>query len=248
MNRKKRKVDGEKIFSIVASLAIVAALVVGVVSIVKTTSNRKSQNYIDLNVADNATTESNRATEIERTTTDVVQNETQPPTEPATEPPTEPAAVTEAESPVQVNAPVLSFNDSSNLLWPVDGDVILGYNMDNTIYFPTLDQYKCNPAIVISAEVGTEVLSAAQGVVEDIYEDPIVGTSMVVSVGDGYKLIYGQLCELAVGISDTVEAGTVLGKIAEPTKYFNVEGSNLYFELDKDETPVDPMLHLIDKE
>ena len=48
MNRKKRKVDGEKIFSIVASLAIVAALVVGVISIVRATSNSKKQNYIDL--------------------------------------------------------------------------------------------------------------------------------------------------------------------------------------------------------
>ena len=120
--------------------------------------------------------------------------------------------------------------------------------MDNTIYFPTLDQYKCNPAIIISAEVGTDVVSAAQGVVEDIYEDPIVGTSMVVSLGNGYKLIYGQLSDLSVGISDTVEAGTVIGKVANPTKYFTEEGSNLYFELVKDDSPVDPMLHLIDKE
>ena len=248
MNRKKRKIDGEKIFSIVASLAIVAALVVGVVSIVKTTTSSKKQNYIDLNVADNSTTDKNRATEIPRETSKPVQNETEQATEPVTEPLTEPAAATEPETPVQVNAPVLSFNESSSLLWPVEGDIILGYNMDNTIYFPTLDQYKCNPAITISAEVGTEVVSAAPGVVEDIYEDPIIGTSMVVSLGDGYKVIYGQLSELSVGVSQTVEAGTVLGKVAQPTKYFNEEGSNLYFELEKDDTPIDPMLHLIDKE
>lgn len=252
MNRKKRKVDGEKIFSIVASLAIVAALVVGVISIVKTTSNSKKQNYIDLNVAENTTTDEDKPTEIERQTDRTAiqdtEPETDPATEPETEPATEPAAATEPETPVQVNAPVLSFNDSSNLLWPVNGDIILGYNMDNTIYFPTLDQYKCNPAIIISAEVGTDVVSAAQGVVEDIYEDPIVGTSMVVSLGNGYKLIYGQLSDLSVGISDTVEAGTVIGKVANPTKYFTEEGSNLYFELVKDDSPVDPMLHLIDKE
>lgn len=41
--QKKRKVDGEKIFSIVASLAIVAALVVGVISIVRATSNSKNR-------------------------------------------------------------------------------------------------------------------------------------------------------------------------------------------------------------
>ena len=44
LNRKKKeKLTGEKIFSIVASLAIVAALVVGVISIVRATSNSKNR-------------------------------------------------------------------------------------------------------------------------------------------------------------------------------------------------------------
>lgn len=242
VNRKKRKVDGEKIFSIVASLAIVAALVVGVISIVRATSNSKKQNYIDLNIANNSTEKDTQVpTRIEPVTTAPSASE------PATDTPTLPAAQVQDETPVQVNAPVFSFNDGSSLVWPVDGDVILGYNMDNTIYFPTLDQYKCNPAIIISAEVGTDVKSAAPGLVENIYEDPILGTSMVISVGDGYKITYGQLQEPAVGISDTVEAGTVIGKIAKPTRYFTEEGSNLYFELDNGDTPVDPLTHLIDK-
>ena len=42
---------------------------------------------------------------------------------------------------------------------------------------------------------------------------------------------------------DYVEAGHVLGYVGEPTKYFTVEGSNLYFELDKDGTPVDPVAY-----
>ena len=37
--------------------------------------------------------------------------------------------------------------------------------------------------------------------------------------------------------------GHVLGYVGEPTKYFTVEGSNLYFELDKDGTPVDPVAY-----
>ena len=61
MNRKKRKVDGEKIFSIVASLAIVAALVVGVISIVRATSNRKRHTGSDQNRACHNGTVSQRA-------------------------------------------------------------------------------------------------------------------------------------------------------------------------------------------
>ena len=42
-------------------------------------------------------------------------------------------------------------------------------------------------------------------------------------------------------MGDYVEAGHVLGYLAEPTKYFAVEGCNLYFELLKDGLPVDPV-------
>ncbi|MCM1307421.1 MAG: peptidoglycan DD-metalloendopeptidase family protein [Butyrivibrio sp.] len=267
MNRRnKRKIDGEKIFSIVASLAIIAALVVGVVSIVKSTTSAPKQNYIDLNVAEDGTntvapTTIDRQAEKE---TEKPTQKTEKPTERATKPAQETETVTEAltepvtnEIPAaanqeptaaEVNAPILSFGENSNLLWPVEGSILIGYNMDNTIYFPTLDLYKCSPSIVISAEVGTPVLSAAPGIVEDIYVDSVTGTTMVVSIGDGYKITYGQLGNLSVGISDAVAAGTELGRIAEPTKYFSVEGSNLYFELTREGTPVDPMLHLAERE
>ena len=52
---------------------------------------------------------------------------------------------------------VLNFTDTSSLTWPVRGNVILDYSMDQTIYFPTLDQFKCNPGIVIQAEVSDPV-------------------------------------------------------------------------------------------
>ena len=41
-------------------------------------------------------------------------------------------------------------------------------------------------------------------------------------------------------MGDYVESGHVLA-VAEPTKYYSVEGSNLYFALQKDGQPVDPV-------
>ena len=38
-----------------------------------------------------------------------------------------------------------------------------------------------------------------------------------------------------------MEAGNTIGFVNEPTKYYSLEGSNLYFELLKDDTPVDPV-------
>ena len=63
-------------------------------------------------------------------------------------------------------------------------------------------------------------------------------------LGSGYEAVYGQLKELEVKEGDMVDAGALIGYVSEPTKYYTVEGSNLYFQLLKDGKPVDPMEYL----
>lgn len=137
--------------------------------------------------------------------------------------------------------PQFAFADENTLLWPVEGDVILNYSMDKSIYFSTLNQYKYHPAIVISADVGSEVQCAADGIVSQIKVDEETGTTLTMELGDGYEAVYGQLKELAVEEGDTVRAGELIGYVSEPTKYYSLEGSNLYFQLLKDGTPANPM-------
>ena len=38
--------------------------------------------------------------------------------------------------------------------------------------------------------------------------------------------------------------GDVIAEVAAPTKYFSVEGTNVYFKLTKDGEPVNPMTKL----
>jgi septal ring factor EnvC (AmiA/AmiB activator) len=67
------------------------------------------------------------------------------------------------------------------------------------------------------------------------------GWTMTVELGDGYEAVYGQLKELNFKEGDYVESGHVLGYVSEPTKYYSVEGSNLYFKLQKEGIPVNPV-------
>lgn len=144
------------------------------------------------------------------------------------------------ETGAEVQSDRLSFSESSRILWPVNGDVILDYSMDKSIYFSTLNQYKYHPAIVISAPVGSEVQCVARGKVSKISVDEETGTTMYMDLGDGYEAVYGQLKEVAVEEGDMVEQGRLLGYVSEPTKYYTLEGSNLYFQLLKKNKPVDP--------
>ncbi len=139
----------------------------------------------------------------------------------------------------------LNFQVDDGLLWPVQGNVIMNYSMDHTIYHATLMQFKCNPAIIIDAEVGTEVKAAADGVVTSIESNEETGLTITTDIGNGFSLVYGQLSnENDLEVGDMLSEGEVIGTISDPTRYYTVEGSNLYFQvLENDETR-NPMLYL----
>ena len=153
-----------------------------------------------------------------------------------------------AEEPAEDTAaqvtPELNFTEDTIMLWPVNGEVVIDYSMDATTYFPTLDQYKYNPSLVMSAAVGDPVQAAANGQVLSISEDVETGTTLTMDMGNGYQAVYGQLKDVAVQEGQTVEAGTIIGYVNDPTRYYVEEGANLYFAMTKDGAPVDPMIYI----
>lgn len=140
--------------------------------------------------------------------------------------------------------PELDFNEEDGLVWPIVGDVLINYSMDKTIYFPTLDQYKYNPAIVIAAAQGEQICAAADGRVTSVSYDPGTGNTVVMELGNGYELTYGQLENITVSEGSYVNVGDGIGTVANPTKYYSLEGTNVYFKLTKDGEPVNPLSKL----
>ena len=136
------------------------------------------------------------------------------------------------------------FSESDSLGWPISGNVILNYSMDQSVYFATLDQYKYNPALIIEGAVNDKVNSAADGQVLSVEITEETGGTVAVDIGDGYQLMYGQLKDIQVSPGDSVKKGELIGFVSEPTKYYSVEGSNLYLEMLKDGEPVNPMNYL----
>ncbi|MDE6882143.1 MAG: peptidoglycan DD-metalloendopeptidase family protein [Lachnospiraceae bacterium] len=140
--------------------------------------------------------------------------------------------------------PTLDFKEEDNLVWPIVGDVLINYSMDQTVFFPTLQQYKYNPAIVIAANQGENITAAANGRVTSVSYDPTIGNMVVMDLGNGYELTYGQLENITVSEGSYVAVGDGIGTVASPTKYYSVEGTNVYFKLTKDGEPVNPMTKL----
>ncbi len=140
--------------------------------------------------------------------------------------------------------PTVAFEENTPLAWPTAGTVLIDYSMNATVYFPTLDQYKYNPALIIGTETGGQVVASAKGIVSSIDVNEETGNTLTLNLGNDYELVYGQLKEITAEVGDVVETGQLLGYVSEPTKYYSEEGSNLYFEMKHEGEPVDPFLYL----
>lgn len=135
-----------------------------------------------------------------------------------------------------------AYNEGGALVWPVEGEVILPFSMDTTVYFKTLRSYRCNPGILIAAEEGENVLAAYEGVVESVSEDKEHGTTVTVIMGNGYKAIYGQLMNVTVAKGDTITTAQNIGEAAAPSNYYTEEGTHVFFELMKNGVPINPII------
>lgn len=134
----------------------------------------------------------------------------------------------------------LHFAETDKLTRPVSGEILMHYSMDGSIYFATLDQYKYNPAVMFSAAEGSVVTACAEGKVVSVYDDAQIGHAVTLDLGDGYQATYGQLKDIEVKKGSYVNPGETIGSVAAPTKYFSMEGANLYFQLTKDGAAVNP--------
>lgn len=129
------------------------------------------------------------------------------------------------------------------LTWPVEGEILINYSMDKSVYFSTLGQYKVNPAIIIKGKEGEKVVSACDCKVTKISKQGETGMTLVAEA-NGYQFIYGQLKDIQVKKGDIVKEGSTLGKLAKPSRYYTKEGCNLYFQVKENGKSVNPLLFL----
>ena len=228
MNKQEKRISVGLVLCFVAMIAIVGML----------TFSQYERNAEPEQLAEAGFDQKEETEQTQTTNTEHIQAEIQEEIQ------VEKAEVQIVPAPVEVASERLSFSAKDVLEWPIRGNVILNYSMEQGVYFATLDQYKYNPAIIISAEVGDEVRAAATGRVTSIKVDTQTGITVTMDMGSGYEMVCGQLEDLCVREGDIVQKGEVIGVVAEPSKYYVVEGPNVYFQMLKDGKPVNPMEYM----
>lgn len=261
-----------KIVSTIISLGIIAALIIGVVSVIKNVNANRNEsgNIVNLNeTEENVAMKTEDAEEnidesdaqdelleanargrmaeknesVEKNNDELMISDKEDTTmqEEATVPPTLSSEEVMAEA-----MRSFTFDESNKMAWPVLGHITLDYSMDETVLFKSLGVYKCSPGIIINSEVGTNVAAAASGVVTDVAELSETGTTVTVSIGNGYETTTGMIENVNLKKGDKVTTGQLIGKVASPSAYYIEEGPGVYFKLTQYGEPVNPDAYFVE--
>ena len=153
--------------------------------------------------------------------------------------PGEEPAPEEKQPVVKKQAQALTFS------YPLQGEVVLPYSIDHAIYDPTLEQYRTNASVSLSAERGAEVKAAAAGTVQAVTEDAEMGNTITIAHENGWLTTYGQLnVAVAVKEGERVAKGQVIGSVERSTKYGAALGTHLEFAMAQNGQPRDPAEYL----
>lgn len=129
--------------------------------------------------------------------------------------------------------------------WPVQGTILRDYSMEALALDPTLGDWRTHGGLDIAAAQGVKVLSISAGSVEQIYNDGLMGTTVVVNHGGGLQSWYCNLDEdVTVGEGDPVDIGSELGTVGSTALAEVGVGSHIHLETILNGQPVDPRDYL----
>ena len=161
--------------------------------------------------------------------------------EPAETP--EPAA--EAEPPPPPAEAFTPFAEGDRLLWPVEGEIVMPFSMNELILDPTLVQFRTNDDIRIASEHGVQVQASANGEVITTGRNVVRGNYVIIDHGNGWIATYGQLdSNKLVSAGDVVRAGQIIGTVGEPSMFGYLHGAHVNLHVTRDGEPVDPYVLL----
>lgn len=115
---------------------------------------------------------------------------------------------------------------------PVEGSAISGYSMEALSYNQTTRDWRVHNGMDVAAEAGTKVVAAADGTVDSIFEDPQLGTTVVIAHSGGYTTQYSSLDkELKVSVGDRVAMGQQIGVVGQSAMVETTLGPHLHFRV-----------------
>lgn len=125
---------------------------------------------------------------------------------------------------------------------PLVGEVSAEFSEDRLVFSETLRDWRVHNGTDFSAPVGTSVEAVADGTVEDVYYDELLGHTVSIAHDDGHVSVYCGLNDVTfVEEGERVEQGYVIGTIGDEMPLESAQEPHLHLEIIKDGARVDPL-------
>ena len=129
--------------------------------------------------------------------------------------------------------------------YPVEGEILREYAMDELIFSETLDEWTVHQGLDIKADRTTVVKAAEAGTVVAIKNDPRYGLTVIIEHEEGFKTVYSNLLTTEfIAEDEKVEKGQSIGTVGNSAVFEIADEPHLHFEMIKNGEYVDPKLYL----
>lgn len=130
----------------------------------------------------------------------------------------------------------------TSLTWPVQGEVLTNYSVESLAYDVTMADWRTHAGVDIAAAAGTEVRAPASGVVVEVTEDVMLGTTVVIDHGGDLTTTCANLASVpTVEVGDEVTVGDIIGSVGNTAIAESALASHLHFSVEREGQSVDPM-------
>ena len=124
----------------------------------------------------------------------------------------------------------------------LSGSVSVPFSGEELIKSKTMDDWRIHEGVDIQGEPGKEVLAIADGVVEAVEADTMLGNTVTIAHTNGLKSIYANLSEdIKVKKGASVKGGDVIGSVGTSAIAECLEEPHLHLEVIADGKHIDPL-------
>jgi len=124
---------------------------------------------------------------------------------------------------------------------PMRGQITKPFSGDELVWNATMRDWRTHNGVDIEGTRGDNVYASADGVITEISDDPLWGTTVVISHPDGNETIYSGLSgNLPISQGDTVTMRQVIGRL-EGVPAEITSGIHLHYAMRRDGVWIDPL-------
>lgn len=164
----------------------------------------------------------------------------------ATPRPTATPVPTPSPTPQPTPAPSASTQETTaQYSWPVSGTVISSFSVEALSYNEAMGDWRTHEGIDIASSLGTRVQATAKGVVSQVYDDDVMGVTVVVDHGNELYSVYSNLAaNPPVSVGDAVASDTVVGEVGDTAAAESGKEPHLHFAMYEGANAVNPEQYL----